>query len=72
MLCVQTLVQLPEIGQLQALIERLRNVGELLQVGISQPGDLTLSISTAQVAMGTQYSHLRVWGERGLSHKLLV
>ena len=70
--CVQTLVQLPEIGQLQALIERLRNVGELLQVGISQPGDLTLSISTPQVAMGTQYSHLRVWGERGIFHNLLI
>lgn len=59
-----TLVQLPELVQLQGLIERLKNMGEVLEVGVAQYGDLTLRMTSTKVSIGTQYRQLRVWGER--------
>eukprot|EP00897_Mesotaenium_endlicherianum_P005618 jgi/Mesen1/5084/ME000252S04193 len=60
----QTLVQLPELMHLQALVERLRSVGEILDVGVSQSGDLSLRVVTATVTIGTEFRRLRVWGDR--------
>lgn len=63
--CAQTLVGLPDLVALQALVERLKAVGEVLDVGLTQAGDLFLRVITAFVSIGTQFRHLRVLGIRG-------
>ncbi|GAQ86340.1 hypothetical protein KFL_002830170 [Klebsormidium nitens] len=60
-----TLVGLPDLVALQALVERLKAVGEVLDVGLTQAGDLFLRVITAFVSIGTQFRHLRVLGIRG-------
>ncbi|XP_078427406.1 hus1-like protein isoform X2 [Wolffia australiana] len=60
----QTLVQIPDLGQLQILVERLKNVGELLSVSIAQYGDLHLQVSTGLVTLGSEFRRLRVLGTR--------
>lgn len=63
----QTLVQVPDLLQLQSLVDRLKNVGEVLDVAISQHGDLHLKVSTTFVTVGSEYSRLRVVGVRANS-----
>ncbi|XP_020526300.1 checkpoint protein hus1 isoform X3 [Amborella trichopoda] len=58
----QTLVQVPDLFQLQSLVERLKHVGELLNVSITQYGDLHLQVSSTLVTLGTEYRKLRVLG----------
>ncbi|CAA7391029.1 unnamed protein product [Spirodela intermedia] len=60
----QTLVQVPDLAQLQNLVERLKNVGDLLSVSITQYGDLHLQVSTGLVTMGSEFRRLRVLGDR--------
>ena len=62
---LQTLVQVPDLLQLQSLVDRLKNVGEVLDVAITQHGDLHLKVSTTFVTVGSDYSRLRVVGVRG-------
>jgi HUS1 checkpoint protein len=62
---VQTLVGLPDLVALQALVERMKAVGEVLDVGLTQAGDLFLRVTTSFVSIGTQFRHLRVLGIRG-------
>ncbi|CAA6655697.1 unnamed protein product [Spirodela intermedia] len=44
--------------------ERLKNVGDLLSVSITQYGDLHLQVSTGLVTMGSEFRRLRVLGDR--------
>lgn len=60
----QTLVQVPDLHQLQILAERLKNVGEVLEVAVTQHGDLHLQVSTTMVTIGSEYRKLRVLGVR--------
>ncbi|CAM6101439.1 unnamed protein product [Calypogeia fissa] len=60
----QTLVQVPDIVKLQALVDRLKNVGEQLDVGVTQYGDLHLNVSTTSVKIGSEFRKLRVVGVR--------
>eukprot|EP00271_Cylindrocystis_brebissonii_P020586 TRINITY_DN6880_c0_g1_i3.p1 TRINITY_DN6880_c0_g1~~TRINITY_DN6880_c0_g1_i3.p1 ORF type:complete len:308 (-),score=51.45 TRINITY_DN6880_c0_g1_i3:281-1204(-) len=60
----RTVVQLPDLAQLLALVERLKSLGEILEVGVAQQGDLTLRVATQTVSIGAEYRNLCVWGER--------
>ncbi|GJN26959.1 hypothetical protein PR202_gb14928 [Eleusine coracana subsp. coracana] len=62
---VQTLVQVPDLPQLQSLVDRLKNVGDLLTVAVTQYGDLHLQVSTSLVTVGSEFQRLRVLGDRG-------
>ncbi|OAY74890.1 Checkpoint protein hus [Ananas comosus] len=58
----QTLVQVPDLSQLQSLVDRLKNVGDLLTVSITQYGDLHLQVSTTLITVGSEFRKLRVLG----------
>ncbi|PKU76650.1 checkpoint protein HUS1B [Dendrobium catenatum] len=58
----QTLVQVPDLSQLQNLVERLKNVGELLMLAITQYGDLHLQVSTSLITVGSEFRKLKVLG----------
>ncbi|KAG1355167.1 Hus1-like protein [Cocos nucifera] len=58
----RTLVQVPDLAQLQNLVDRLKNVGELLTVAITQYGDLHLQVSTSLITVGSEFRKLRVLG----------
>eukprot|EP00249_Psilotum_nudum_P008038 c21001_g1_i2 orf=74-1009(+) len=60
----RTLVQVPDLHQLQVLADRLKNVGEILEVTITQHGDLHLQVSTTMVTIGTEFRKLWVLGVR--------
>ncbi|KAJ1271969.1 hypothetical protein BS78_06G167200 [Paspalum vaginatum] len=60
----QTLVQVPDLPQLQSLVDRLKNVGDLLTVAVTQYGDLHLQVSTSLVTVGSEFRKLRVIGDR--------
>jgi HUS1 checkpoint protein len=62
---VQSLVLVPDLPQLQSLVDRLKNVGDLLTVAVTQYGDLHLQVSTSLVTIGSEFRKLRVFGDRG-------
>ncbi|ONK71088.1 uncharacterized protein A4U43_C04F4600 [Asparagus officinalis] len=57
-----TLVQVPDLAQLQNLVDRLKNVGDLLTVAITQYGDLHLQVSTSLITVGSEFRRLKVLG----------
>ena len=69
---VQTLVQVPDLPQLQSLVDRLKNVGDILTVAVTQYGDLHLQVSTSLVTVGSEFRKLRVVGDRGKIWHLAV
>ncbi|XP_019055424.1 PREDICTED: uncharacterized protein LOC104610120 isoform X2 [Nelumbo nucifera] len=60
----QTLVQVPDLLQLQNFVDRLKHVGDLLNVSITQYGDLHLQVSTTLITVGAEFQKLRVIGVR--------
>ncbi|XP_043702851.1 checkpoint protein hus1 isoform X1 [Telopea speciosissima] len=58
----QTLVQIPDLLQLQNFVDRLKQVGDLLNVSITQYGDLHLQVSTTLTTVGSEFRKLRVLG----------
>ncbi|KAL5537434.1 hypothetical protein UlMin_042955 [Ulmus minor] len=60
----RTLVQVPDLNQLQNFVDRLKHVGELLNVSISKYGDLHLQISTTLITLGAEFRRLLVVGEQ--------
>ncbi|XP_023549190.1 uncharacterized protein LOC111807621 [Cucurbita pepo subsp. pepo] len=60
----QTLVQVPDLNQLQNFVDRMKNVGDLLNVSISKYGDLHVQISTTLITLGAEYRKLFVIGEQ--------
>jgi len=69
---VQTLVQVPDLPQLQSLVDCLKNVGDLLTVAVTKYGDLHLQVSTSLVTVGSEFRKLRVVGDRGKIWHLVV
>lgn len=61
----QTLVQVPDLGQLQSFVDRLKHVGDLLNISITQYGDLHLQVSTTLISLGQEFRKLRVLGVQG-------
>uniref|UniRef100_A0ACD5V497 Uncharacterized protein n=1 Tax=Avena sativa TaxID=4498 RepID=A0ACD5V497_AVESA len=60
----ETLVQVPDLPQLQNLVDRLKNIGDLLTVTVTQYGDLHLQVSTSLVTVGSEFKRLRILGVR--------
>ncbi|KAM0851086.1 hypothetical protein ACQ4PT_052639 [Festuca glaucescens] len=60
----ETLVQVPDLPQLQNLVDRLKNIGDLLTVNVTQYGDLHLQVSTSLVTVGSEFKRLRILGVR--------
>ncbi|KAF8407398.1 hypothetical protein HHK36_006529 [Tetracentron sinense] len=58
----QTLVQVPDLVQLQSFVDRLKHVGDLLNISITQYGDLHLQVSTTLITVGSEFRKLRVLG----------
>ncbi|RZC50934.1 hypothetical protein C5167_019361 [Papaver somniferum] len=58
----QTLVQVPDLGQLQSFVDRLKHVGDLLNISVAQYGDLHLQVSTTLISLGQEFRKLRVVG----------
>lgn len=65
----QTLVQVPDMNQLQNFVDRMKHVGDVFNVSISKYGDLHLQISTSLITLGSEFRKLKVIGEqaRGVS-----
>lgn len=59
------MVQVPDLQQLQNLVDRLKNIGDLLSVTVTQYGDLHLQVSTSLVTVGSEFKRLRILGARG-------
>ncbi|XWS11774.1 hypothetical protein CRYUN_Cryun37aG0029000 [Craigia yunnanensis] len=60
----QTLVQVPDLNQLQNFVERMKHVGDLLNVSISEYGDLHVQISTTLITLGAEFRKLLVIEEQ--------
>ncbi|KAF3450906.1 hypothetical protein FNV43_RR06995 [Rhamnella rubrinervis] len=60
----QTLVQIPDLNQLQNFMDRMKHVGELLNVSISKYGDLHIQISTTLITLGAEFRKLLVIGDK--------
>ncbi|XP_031474501.1 checkpoint protein hus1 isoform X1 [Nymphaea colorata] len=58
----ETLVQVSDLSRLQSLVERLKHVGDLLDVAITRYGDLHLQVSTTLINVGAEYKKLKVLG----------
>ncbi|XP_028766368.1 uncharacterized protein LOC114724220 [Neltuma alba] len=60
----QTLVQVPDLNQLQNFVDRLKQVGDVLGVSISKYGDLHIQVSTTLITLGAEFRKLLVIGEK--------
>ncbi|KAE9612634.1 hypothetical protein Lal_00005926 [Lupinus albus] len=60
----QTLVQVPDLIQLQNFVDRMKNVGDVLNVFISKYGDLRVDVSTTLISLGAEFRKLLVIGEQ--------
>ncbi|KAI9107408.1 hypothetical protein K1719_021445 [Acacia pycnantha] len=60
----QTLVQVPDLNQLQNFVDRLKQVGDALSVSISKYGDLHIQVSTTMITLGAEFRKLLVIGEK--------
>jgi len=62
---LQTLVQVPDLDKMIGLIDRLGKLGDVLEVAVTQYGDIHLQVSQTMVSIGSEYRKLRVIGLRG-------
>lgn len=62
-----TLVQVPDLNQLQNFVDRMKHVGDLLNVSICKYGDLHLQISTTLITLGAEFRKLLVIGEKAVA-----
>ncbi|KAI5602826.1 hypothetical protein POPTR_001G201700v4 [Populus trichocarpa] len=60
----RTLVQVPDLNRLQNFVDRMKHVGDLLNVSISKYGDLHLQISTTLITLGAEFRKLLVVGDK--------
>ncbi|XP_052182649.1 checkpoint protein hus1 [Diospyros lotus] len=60
----QTLVQVPHMNQLQSFVDRMRHVGDLIDLSITKYGDLHLQTSTTLITLGAEFGRLPVIGEK--------
>ncbi|KAL3375091.1 hypothetical protein AABB24_006544 [Solanum stoloniferum] len=63
----QTLIQVPDMHQLQNFVEKMKNVGDVLSVSISKYGDLHLQVSTSLITLSAEFRKLSVIGEQAQS-----
>ncbi|XP_050234114.1 uncharacterized protein LOC126682456 [Mercurialis annua] len=60
----QTLVQVPDFNQLLNYVDRMKHIGDLLNVFISKYGDLHMQISTTLITLGAEFCKLLVIGDK--------
>lgn len=60
----RTLVQVPDLNQLQNFVDRMKHVGDVLNVSISKYGDLHVQVSTTLITLGAEFQKLSVVGEQ--------
>ncbi|PON48074.1 Cell cycle checkpoint, Hus [Parasponia andersonii] len=60
----RTLVQVPDLNQLQSFVDRMKHVGDLLSVSIAKYGDLHVQISTTLITLGAEFRKLLVVGDQ--------
>ncbi|KAG4958715.1 hypothetical protein JHK82_035421 [Glycine max] len=60
----QTLVQVPDLNQLLNLVDRMKQVGDVVNVFISKHGDLSVQVSTTLISLGAEFRRLVVIGEK--------
>ncbi|TKY50217.1 Checkpoint protein hus1-like [Spatholobus suberectus] len=60
----QTLVQVPDLSQLLNLVDRMKQVGDVVNVFISKHGDLSVQVSTTLISLGAEFRRLTVIGEQ--------
>ncbi|CAK7356949.1 unnamed protein product [Dovyalis caffra] len=60
----RTLVQVPDLNRLQNFVDRMKHVGDLLNVTISKYGNLHLQISTTLITLGAEFRKLLVVGDK--------
>ncbi|CAN4086470.1 unnamed protein product [Withania somnifera] len=63
----QTLIQVPDMQQLHNFVDKMRNVGDVLNVSISKCGDLHLQVSTSLITLGAEFRKLTVAGQQAES-----
>ncbi|XP_027923832.1 checkpoint protein hus1 [Vigna unguiculata] len=59
-----TLVQVPDSNQLLNLVDRMKQVGDVVNVFISKHGDLSVQVSTTLISLGAEFRKLAVIGEQ--------
>ncbi|CAK8533461.1 unnamed protein product [Lathyrus sativus] len=60
----QTLIQVPDLNQLLNLVDRMKHVGDAVDVSISKYGDLSVQVSTTLISLGAEFRKLLVIGEQ--------
>ncbi|KAL3528891.1 hypothetical protein ACH5RR_008213 [Cinchona calisaya] len=60
----RTLVRLKDMNQIEQFVDRMKHVGEVINVSISKYGDLHLQISTSLITLGAEFRKLLVLGEQ--------
>ncbi|KAG9146867.1 hypothetical protein Leryth_005164 [Lithospermum erythrorhizon] len=58
------LYRVSDMNQLQSFVDRMKHVGDALNVSISKYGDLHLQISTSLITLGAEFRKLVVLGEK--------
>ncbi|XP_020209126.1 uncharacterized protein LOC109794075 [Cajanus cajan] len=60
----QTLVQVPDLSQLLNLVDRMKLVGDVVNLFISKHGDFRVQVSTTLISLGAEFRRLPVIGEK--------
>ncbi|XP_027359240.1 uncharacterized protein LOC113867929 [Abrus precatorius] len=60
----QTLVQVPDLNQLLNFVDRMKQVGDVVNVFINKYGDLSVQVSTTLISLGAEFRNLLVIGDR--------
>ncbi|CDO98173.1 unnamed protein product [Coffea canephora] len=60
----RTLVKVRDMNQLEQFVDRMKHVGDVMNVSISKYGDLHLQISTTLITLGAEFRKLLVLGEQ--------
>lgn len=63
----QTLIEVPDMQQLQNFVDKMKNVGDVLKVSISKYGDLHLQVATSLITLGAEFRKLKVVGQQAES-----
>ena len=61
---ISTSMQVPDLNQLLNLVDRMKQVGDVVNVFISRHGDLSVQVSTTVISLGAEFRRLVVIGEQ--------
>jgi len=61
---ISIFMQVPDLNQLLNLVDRMKQVGDVVNVFISKHGDLSVQVSTTLISLGADFRRLGVIGEQ--------